>query len=310
MSVSRDRGHVVPPLVRPHAGPLRERLVAAVDSRGLEGHAAGLRSVTLDAWELADLELLGTGGASPLMGFLGQADHRAVLERWRLADGALFPVPLTLAVPEADLDALSPGDEVALRDEQGALQGLLTVREAWRRDPAEEACLVVGTDDPRHPVARRLRGRPAGTLGGEVTLLPLRHRAPETARQVRARLLSHGFSRVAAGLHGELDEAAPAAGAAIDALLASSLAGRAVLPPAQPVVVARLPLRLRAAGAREALLAALVLKNFGVSHLVLDLTRLDLKTADALWRYRDDLGLTLLTGAAALAGGLEPRRVA
>lgn len=307
MSVDVDRGQ---PLIRPHAGPLRERLVCVADAGGLLAHAAGLRSVTLDAWGLADLELLGAGGATPLMGFLGRADHHAVLASWRLASGALFPVPLTLAVPDADLEAIVPGDEVALRDEEGALHGLLTVREAWRRDPAEEACLVVGTDDPRHPEARRLRSRPPGTLGGEVTLLPLRHRAPETARQVRARLAAHGFARVAAGLHGTLDEAAPAAAVPVDALLARSLAGSALLPPALPVVVAGLPLRLRAAGAREALLAALVLRNFGVSHLVVDPARLDLKTADALLRYRDDLGLSVLAGAAPIGPERPARRVA
>jgi len=128
-----------------------------------------------------------------------------------------------------------------------------------------------------------------------VALLRPRSRVFETARELRRRLAQHGFVRVAAGLEAGVPEAANAAFGHVDALLVQSLAGDVALAPRFPVVLARLPLARRHAGARDVLLHTLVLRNFGVTHLVLDALRADLATADALVRFERDLGLVVLT---------------
>ena len=53
-------------LVDPHGGVLVDRLVPAADAAAFTAHAATLPSFVLDARELADLELIATGAASPL----------------------------------------------------------------------------------------------------------------------------------------------------------------------------------------------------------------------------------------------------
>lgn len=292
----------MPSLIWPHGGVLVEGILDEADAEGLAARSTALPSLVLDSQELLDLELLASGGASPVRGFMGRADHRSVLDRQRLASGALFPIPITLAVPDRRHDALAPGTEVALRDADGALRGAITVRETFVRDVREEAHVLYGTDDPSHRGVRYLLSRPARALGGEVALLRPRTSVFETAREVRRRLAQHGFFRVAAGMGAGVPEAANAARNHVDALLVRAPAGDETLAPPFPVVLARLPPSARHAGARDALLHALLLRNFGVTHLVLDASRADLATADALIRFRRELGLAVVHAAGRAAG--------
>src|SRR3954471_3325358 len=138
-------------LVAPHGGALIDRIVPPADEPGLRETAAASPSLVLDARELADLELIAVGAASPLRGFLGAADYESVLARMRLADGTVWPIPLTLAASDEDAAGLERGSPVALRDGRGNLWAVLTVSEIHRRDPAAEARAVYRTGDSAHP---------------------------------------------------------------------------------------------------------------------------------------------------------------
>jgi sulfate adenylyltransferase len=283
-------------LVPPHGGALVDCLAAGAEAEGIAARSSSLPTIALDPGEILDLELIASGGASPVRGFLGHADYRAVLDERRLANGRLFPLPLTAAVPVERLGAFAPGTEVALRSALGELRGLLTVSDTFVRDLHTEARVVYGTDDRAHPGVRALLGRPSGAVGGEVRVLRPAGRRFETAREVRLRLARDGYYRVAAGLGAGVVEAARAAVPHVDALLVPVLLGEVDFAPPLPVVAASLPLPRRRAGAREALLQSMVLRNFGVSHLVLGAARTDLKTADALLRHQEELGLGFIRG--------------
>ncbi|HVE81270.1 MAG TPA: hypothetical protein VND93_00415, partial [Myxococcales bacterium] len=87
-------------LVLPHGGRLVDRFVPPPERAALLQRISTLPRLALDAREAADLELIATGAASPLEGFLGQADYRSVVERMRLQSGTVWPLPLTLAIPD------------------------------------------------------------------------------------------------------------------------------------------------------------------------------------------------------------------
>jgi sulfate adenylyltransferase len=316
-------------LVPPHGGTLQDRVASAEEARAIRARAEALPSVPLDAAAEDDLELVATGAASPLRGFVGAADHRSIVETWRLASGPLWPWPIVLPVDPAELGRLSGSAEVALRDARGRLRGILTVEDAFVRDLRTEAGALFGTESPAHPGVRAMLARPAGALGGAVVALPFADDRPLALRRlsprdVRALLASRGAARVAA-LH---PRGAPGPAQARLARLAldaanvllvhpAASAGEAVLAawdrvartlPEERVVVAALAAPERRGGAREVLLAALVRKNFGVGTLFVVRPGDELRPVDGLPADIDaaEVGISIVPFAAErLADGGE-----
>ena len=120
---------------------------------------------------VCDLELLATGAFSPLRGFMGRADYERVLGEMRLADGALFPLPVTLPVgPDAGL-ALDA--EVALADQHNNLLALMRVEEIYEWDRAREARTAYGTNDSRHPLVAEMNSWGGLYVSGSLRVVQL-----------------------------------------------------------------------------------------------------------------------------------------
>jgi sulfate adenylyltransferase len=282
--------------VAPHGGQLVDRTLSAEEAPRVAERAARLPAIVLDARELADLELLATGAASPLTGFLGEADYRSVVERLRLADGTLWPLPLTLGLDDDARARLEPGGEAALRDGGGRLWGLLEVEEVFERDPLVEARAVYGTGEARHPGVAYLLDRPRWLVGGAVrVLLP-----PDlpfagyrlTPRALRAEIARRGWREVAGfqtrnPIHRAHEHLTKLALEQVDGLVLHPLVGETKgddVPaavrfrayeelvrhyyPAARTLLAAFPAAMRYAGPREALFHALVRKNYGISRLI------------------------------------------
>ena len=191
-------------LIAPHGGELVDLVVDA--ARGVELREA---SRTWPSWDLSerqrcDLELLSNGSFSPLTGFLGEADYTAVRDSMRLADGTLWPMPITLDVTEDFAAQLATGDVVALRDAEGVMLAALTVGDIWRPDLNDEAQKVFGTTDVTHPaVAHLLQRTNPVYIGGRIEALQLPQHYDfadlrRTPAQVRALIAAHGWERVVA----------------------------------------------------------------------------------------------------------------
>jgi sulfate adenylyltransferase len=283
-------------LIEPYGGRLVDLLVENEARESLLAHAAQLPRLQLTPRNICDLELLATGGFSPLKGFLGKEDYGRVLAEMRLADGTLFPIPVTLPVsPQAGLrlDA-----EVALADQQNNLLAVLRVEELYEWDRDSEARQVYETRDTRHPLVAEMHSWGRYNLSGELRVLalplyydfrPLRL----TPRQVRARLNALGHSNVVAfqtrnPLHRAHEELTTRAAKAIDGtLLLHPVVGLTkpgdidhytrvrtyrVLAERyydqRRMLLALLPLAMRMAGPREALWHAIIRRNFGANHLI------------------------------------------
>src|SRR5262245_26622793 len=153
-------------LVEPHGGVLVDRTVGEDGREGVLARARQVGGIVIDAREAADFELIATGAASPLTGFLGRADYESVLETMRLTSGVVWPLPLTLAVDEEQVARLVRELAAGLFDTSGRLLGLIELSEVYERDPLREARLVYGTEDPSHPGVAYLLGRPRWLVGG------------------------------------------------------------------------------------------------------------------------------------------------
>jgi len=125
-------------LIAPFGGRLVDLVTDSESAAELRVYAATLPSIQISSRSACDLELLATGGFSPVAAFMDRADHDRVVGEMRLADGTLFPIPLTLPV-EDDASVSLDGD-VTLRDAHNNLLAVLTVREIYPWDRATSGC--------------------------------------------------------------------------------------------------------------------------------------------------------------------------
>jgi sulfate adenylyltransferase len=284
--------------------PLTETCTA--EARALRREAASLRAWRLTARQTADLELLGNGGFAPLTGFLGEADYRSVISRMRLAGasasgtsaGALWPIPILLDLPAEFAGGIAPGERLALVDEESRPRAILAVEELFARDLEAEAFGVYGTTRRDHPgVARLLEHEGSSAASGALRFLPPPPDRPFAGQlpspaELAGEFARLGWKRVVGfqtrnPIHRAHHALMLAAMRAADAKLllhptiGETAAGdldaatrlrccRAVLAEFPPgsIRLAALPLAMRMAGPREAVLHALVRRNFGCTHFV------------------------------------------
>ena len=278
--------------IAPHGGTLVNRVLEADEERAALDLASGLPSVTLDPRGVADLELIATGGYSPLTGFMGLADYQRVLHEMRLASGLPWSLPITLRVS----DPRRVRDTVALQAPDGRAVALLEVREVFTHSKEEEAQLAYGTTDPKHPGVAQLHGQGEFLVGGDIRLLRRTTPAfPELAldpADTRRAFAERGWRTVVGfqtrnPVHRAHEYIQKAALETVDGLLLHPLLGptkdddvpaavrvksyRVLLEryyPRDRVLLAGFPAAMRYAGPREAVFHALVRKNYGCTHFI------------------------------------------
>ena len=188
----------------PNLAPIPELYVSHESARKLKQEAGELPSWDLTQRQVCDLELLMNGGFNPLKGFLGQEDYESVVENMRLADGTLWPIPITLDVSDRFAETIEPGRDIALRDAEGVILAIMSVTDKWTPDKAREAAKVYGADDIAHPAVNYLH-HTAGPvyLGGPITgIQPPVHydfkARRDTPNELRAYFRKLGWRRVVA----------------------------------------------------------------------------------------------------------------
>lgn len=284
-------------LVQPYGGRGLVNLVIREDEREeVVKLTRSARSVQLSPRSLADLELLAVGAFSPLARFMGRDDYERVLEEMQLADGTLFPMPITL--PVAEIRGIELDKDVLLRSPQNELIGRMVVEEVYERDPLREALRVCGTQDVRHPLVAEMASWGRYYLSGPLQVLSLpKHydfaelrRTPAEVREVLRRL---GYANVVAfqtrnPMHRAHEEMTKRAAAEVGgALLIHPVVGltktgdvdhytrvraykvlvEKYYDPGR-TVLSLLPLAMRMAGPREAVWHAIIRRNYGANHLI------------------------------------------
>ncbi len=278
--------------------PIPELYVSYDSSLKLKVEAADLTSHDLTPRQICDLELLMNGGFNPLKGFLGEEDYNGVVENMRLADGSLWPMPITLDVSEDFASSVELGQDIALRDQEGVILATMTVTDRWEPNKSNEAEKVFGADDQAHPAVNYLHNT-AGKiyLGGPVVGIqqPVHYdfRARrDTPNELRAYFRKVGWRKVVAfqtrnPLHRAHQELTFRAAKEAQAnLLIHPVVGmtkpgdvdhftrvrcyEAVLDkyPAATTSMSLLNLAMRMAGPREAMWHGLIRKNHGCTHFI------------------------------------------
>src|SRR3954470_7997201 len=158
-------------LIEPYGGRLVSLSAGEDEREELRARAAGLPRLQLTPRNLCDLELIATGGFSPLARFMGRADYTRVLEEMRLADGTLFPVPVTLTFKSGEPVRLD--EEVALVDQFNNPLAVMRAEEIYVWDRAREARLAYQTEDLRHPLVAEMNSWGEMCVSGALRVIQL-----------------------------------------------------------------------------------------------------------------------------------------
>ncbi|MBP7243147.1 MAG: bifunctional sulfate adenylyltransferase/adenylylsulfate kinase [Amaricoccus sp.] len=278
--------------------PIPELYVSYDSAAKLKVEAGELVSWDLTQRQVCDLELLMNGGFFPLKGFLGEADYNGVVSEMRLADGTLWPMPITLDVSEAFAAKVEPGQDIALRDPEGVILAILSITDKWSPDKSREAEGVFGADDIAHPAVNYLHHKAGPVyLGGPITGIqaPVHYdfRARRnTPNELRAYFRKLGWRRIVAfqtrnplhRAHQELTFRA-AREAQANLLIHPSVGMtkpgdidhftrvrcyEAVLDqyPASTTTLSLLGLAMRMGGPREAVWHGIIRRNHGCTHMI------------------------------------------
>jgi sulfate adenylyltransferase len=265
----------------------------------LKSHSREWPSWDLSARQICDLELLMSGGFSPLRGFMRRADYEDVCHNMKLWDDTLWPIPITLDLTEDFAAKLRPGSStVALRDPEGVMLAALHVEEVWQPDRKAEAKTVFKTTSTLHPgVDYLLNKANPWYVGGKLegVQMPAHYDfrvlrlTPAEMRQEFARL---GWRRVVAfqtrnPMHRAHQELTFRAAKQVEANLLLHPSVGMTKPgdvdyftrvrcyqlllskyPPGTVKLAILPLAMRMGGPREAIWHGIIRKNHGCTHFI------------------------------------------
>lgn len=286
-------------LIPPHGGELVDLIATPERSAELKAQSREYPSWDLTARQSCDLELLLSGGFSPLRGFMTRADYEGVCQNMRLKSGVLWPMPITLDVTEAFAKTLKPGSsKIALRDPEGVMLAVLSVTDVWQPDRTAEAKAVFNSTSAAHPGADYTinKSNPwyvGGTLEGLQLPSHYDFRALRlTPAELRAEFARLGWRRLVAfqtrnPMHRAHVELTFRAAKQVEANLLIHPSVGMTKPgdvdyftrvrcyqlllskfPAGTVKLSLLPLAMRMGGPREAIWHALIRKNHGVTHFI------------------------------------------
>ncbi|MFM9905447.1 MAG: bifunctional sulfate adenylyltransferase/adenylylsulfate kinase [Pyrinomonadaceae bacterium] len=284
-------------LIQPYGGELINLVVNPQERDHLNAEANNLSSVQLSERSVCDLELLATGGFSPLDGFMRKGDYERVVAEMRLVDGTVFPIPVTL--PVDPFDGLELNKNVALRDSRNDLLAVLMIEEIYEWSKPEFAKNVLGTEDLRHPIVTEMHHWGRFNIAGKIRVLSLpmhpdfqdirltpHQTRSELSRRYRANIVAFQTRNPIHRVHEEMTK-----------LAAESIDGTILLHPVvgltkpgdidyftrvrtyrelvknhydpERTLLALLPLAMRMAGPREAVWHAIIRRNFGANHFII-----------------------------------------
>ena len=287
-------------LVPPHGGELKPRLLLNEELNSEKEKARSLLSIRMSSRETSDLIMMAIGAFSPLEGFMVHDDYENVVNNMHLADGTLWPIPITLSVTDEQAQTVKIGQEIALiDDETDILMGSMLIQDKYKYDKKHESKEVFRTEDEAHPGVAKVYNQGDILLGGPIKVFS-EGEYPEKfngyyARPAETRKIfeERGWSTVAAfqvrnPIHRSHEYCTKIALEVSDGLFIHPLVGKlkkgdipaevrmkcyeALLEkyyPKDRVVMKVYPMEMRYGGPREAVLHAIFRQNFGCSHMII-----------------------------------------
>ena len=287
----------MPELISPHGGKLVNRVSEGKEREDLSKKAAGLKKVILSDREISDLELIATGGFSPLEGFMCKEDYHSTMDTMTLKRGFPWTIPITLSVTKEEAKGLKEGMELALLDKDAAVLAVMRLEEVFVHDKEKEALEVYGTKEDAHPGVKKVYEMGDVLLGGKVSVTKRIEYADfrsyrRDPSETRKLFKEKGWKRVVGfqtrnPVHRAHEYIQKCALEVVDGLMIHPLVGETKeddIPapirmrcyeslienyyPKDRVILSVFPAAMRYAGPREAVFHALIRKNYGCTHFI------------------------------------------
>jgi sulfate adenylyltransferase len=282
-------------MIGPHGGKLVNCLLEGSEAVAAAKKAAGLPKVAVSSGVLVDMENIARGVYSPIEGFLGERDTKSVLAKGRLADDTPWTIPIVLDV---DADTAKGLDgEVVITDEAGDVYAILTVEEKFGYDKAEFAKQVYSTTDEKHPGVARTYAMKETLVAGPIRMLKLLPSEFDAyklwPKETRVLFRARGWETVCAFQtrnvpHRGHEDLQKTVLRLVDGLMIQPVIGKKkagdfkdhliigayeklieVYFNREHVVLTILPLEMRYAGPKEAIMHAIMRKNYGCTHIII-----------------------------------------
>ncbi len=283
--------------IKPHGGTLVNRIIKGDEREKLLEEVENLPQKDLTDREVCDVEMIATGGFSPLRGFMKKNDYESVVDFMRLENGVVWPLPITLSATEEEIKKLRGKDRLVLKDEKSGLLAIMNIEEIYSADKEVESEKCLRTTSEEHPGVRYLKSIGDYYIGGEIFLIN-RPKRKEFERylldpeETRVLFKYKGWKKIVAfqtrnPIHRAHEYLIKCALEIVDAVLIHPLVGetkkddipadirmkcyRVLLEnyfPKTRTALSVFPAAMRYAGPREAVLHALVRKNYGCTHFI------------------------------------------
>ena len=261
------------------------------------GGISAFKRIILDKEQVKDVKNIANGVYSPLHGFLKKDDFQGVVSSMRLKNGVVWPIPIVLDIDEHEKDLINGEKDILLSDAGGNFMAVLKDIEIFDYDKEFFVKNVFGTDNKEHPGVDSVYKMGKFLVGGETELAQDFNKdafqdynfSPAQTRKI---FQDRGWNKIVAFQtrnvpHSGHEFLQKYASKNLDGLFIQPVIGEKKLEDSKDeyilacyevlidryfdknkVVLGILPLKMRYAGPREAVLHALIRKNFGCSHFI------------------------------------------
>ena len=248
--------------------------------------------------QLCDCEMILDKSFYPLDRFMNKDDYQSVLTNMRLPDNNLFSIPINLDVNKEFSDKLTIGDRIILREKEGFKIAFMTIESIWEPDLKREAELVYRTTDQLHPAVNFMFNHGNEVyIGGRLEKISMPNHYDYRKYRISPNDAKKEFKKRKWDKVVAFQTRNPLHRAHVEMTLRSMNELNANLflhpvvgltkpgdvdhytrvrcyehviekYPKDSAILALLPLAMRMGGPREALLHALIRKNYGCTHII------------------------------------------
>ena len=285
--------------IKPHGGTLCNLLCDSERAAELQKESIDFSSIDLGRKEISLLELLINGALSPLKGFMNENDYRSVMDDMRLQDGTFWPTPVTLDIDEQVASSLKKGEKVALRDGEGLMVAVMTVESIWsdKREIHHIGGKIEALSLPIHNDFNDLRSTPeerrelfrkngwrrvAAFQTGKI----LHRRSMDSIRLIAEEFDTNIVIDYADGLDRPDESGHYSKVRCLKAAVAHYPPGIAAL--------GIVPVEPATDSPENIMFNAIIGKNYGCTHFILDNTAVSGDTIDTVKKYKEKLALEIV----------------